>query len=115
MVLLGLVEHVEALHYGYPQAPSVDDCRLFQQSCVDAFAACDATALDWLRSHQKNLRAEVYGGLQDHLIRADVDLNELGRRVVLPSSFTGGDRSMQHYYYDSMAIVRKFGRPSIYF
>jgi hypothetical protein len=25
--------------------------RLFQQYCVDAFAACDATALDWLRNH----------------------------------------------------------------
>jgi hypothetical protein len=30
----------------------------------------------------------------DHLIVADVDLSELGHRVVLPSSFTGGDRAM---------------------
>jgi len=88
--------------------------RLFQQYCVDAFAACDATTLDWLRRNQSRIRADVYQGLKDNLIAADVDLGELGRRVVLPSSFTGGDRFMQQLFQDSMAIVRHFGKPSFF-
>jgi hypothetical protein len=63
---------------------------------------------------KKNLCAEVYKGLQDYLIKADVDLNKLGKRVMLLLSFTGEDRAMQQYYYDSIAIVCKFGRPSIF-
>jgi hypothetical protein len=88
--------------------------QLFQQYYVDAFAAYNATALDWLRNYQKNLYAEVYRGLQDYLIKADVNLNKLGRRVVLLLSFTGEDCAIQQYYYNSMAIVRKFRRPSIF-
>ncbi len=70
-------------------------CRLFQQYIVDAFVACETTALDWLRRHQDKIRADVYNGLVDTLIRADVSPTDLGRCFVLPSSFTGGDRFMQ--------------------
>jgi Helitron helicase-like domain at N-terminus len=38
----------------------------------------------------------------------------LGRRVVLPSSFTGGPRHMHQLYHDAMAIVRKFGKPDLF-
>jgi len=88
--------------------------RLFQQYCVDSFAACEATALDWIRTHQHKIRADVYGGLQDNLVSADVSLGELGRRFILPSSFAGGDRFMQQLFQDSMAIVRQFGRPTFF-
>jgi hypothetical protein len=39
--------------------------RLLQQYIVDAYVACEATALDWLRTHQQNIRADVYTGLAD--------------------------------------------------
>lgn len=88
--------------------------RLFQQYVVDAFTACECTRLNWIRSHQQELRADVYNGLQDALHREDVDLEQLGHRYILPSSFTGGDRAMQQLFQDSMAIVRTFGKPSIF-
>ena len=88
--------------------------RLFQQYCVDAFTACETTALDWIRRNQEKIRADVYGGLQDNLVATDVDLGELGRRIVLPSSFTGGDRFMQQLFQDSMAIVRYFRKPTFF-
>lgn len=53
-------------------------------------------------------------GLRDNLVAADVDFGELGRRVVLPSGFTGGDRFMQQLFQDSMAIVRHFGKPTFF-
>lgn len=88
--------------------------RLFQQYCVDAFSSCEATALDWIRKNQDKIRADIYEGLRDHLITTDVNLDELGRRVVLPSSFTGGDRFMQQLFQDSMAIVRYYGKPTLF-
>ncbi|KAF4637609.1 hypothetical protein G7Y89_g486 [Cudoniella acicularis] len=41
-----------------------------------------------IRKNQDKVRADVYKGLYDHLVATDVDLRELGRKVVLPSSFT---------------------------
>ncbi|CUS07467.1 unnamed protein product [Tuber aestivum] len=88
--------------------------RLFQQFVVDAWAVCDQNKLAWLRSHQKELRADLYNGLADVLDDGDVDLAQVGRRVVLPSSYVGGDRFMQKLYQDSIPIVRRFGKPSLF-
>ncbi len=41
-------------------------------------------------------------------------MEELGCRVVLPSSYIGSDRAMQQLYQDSMAIVRHFGKPTFF-
>jgi len=88
--------------------------RLFQQYIVDAFAACEQTQLDWLRQHQQDIRTDVYHGLTDSLLREDIDAQSIGRRIILPSSYTGGDRYMQQLFQDSMAIVRFFGRPTFF-
>ena len=48
------------------------------------------------------------------MLRDDVNTDALGRRVILPSSHTGGDRFMQQLYQDSMAIVRFLGKPSLF-
>ena len=89
-------------------------CRLFQQYLVDAWAICDQHQLDWLRTHQANLRAELYNGVADALTRTDVDLASVGRRVILPSSYLGGARFIGQCFQDSMAIVRQYGRPSLF-
>lgn len=89
-------------------------CRLFQQYIVDAFVSCEQTRLQWLRNHQKNIRSDLYQGLTDSLLREDVAADGIGRRIVLPSSFTGGDRFMQQLFQDSMAIVRYFGKPTFF-
>jgi len=88
--------------------------RLFQQFVVDAWAVCDQNKLSWIRSHQANIRADLYSGLADTLVAGDADLDRIGKRVVLPSSYVGGDRFMQQLYQDSMAIVRHFGKPSLF-
>ena len=70
------------------------------------WAACDQTKLDWLSSHQSQIRADLYNGVEDALISGDVDAASVGRRLVLPSSYTGGPRFMEKIYQNSMAIVR---------
>jgi hypothetical protein len=88
--------------------------RLFQQFVVDAWAVCDQHKLFWFQSNQPRIRADLYNGLADVLRQGDVNLSEVGRRTILPSSFVGGDRFMQQLYQDSMALVRHFGKPSLF-
>lgn len=48
-------------------------------------------------------------------IRSIYISNEIiGRRVILPSSYIGGNRFMNQLYQDSMAIVRYFGHPTLF-
>lgn len=92
-------------------------CRLFQEFIVDQWCKVEAHRLSWIRQNQEKLRADVYQGLMDHLRDDAVVINDpsnLGRLVVLPSSFSGGPRFMQKCYQDSMAIVRKFGKPDLF-
>ena len=62
--------------------------RLFQQYIVDMWASAEHSRLNYLRYHQAELCASVYSGLEDAINGADnVDLHQLGQRVILPSSF----------------------------
>ena len=90
--------------------------KLFQQYIVDAWAVCEHQKLFWLRlrNNQKHLCADLYNGLVDVSQQGDVEPATIERTVILPSSYTGGDRFMQQLYQESMAIVRHFGRPTIF-
>jgi len=87
--------------------------RLFQQFIVDLWASGDQHKLHWLRNQQV-IRAELYSGITDWIRAADGDLAELGRKVILPSSYVGGRRFISQCYQDSMAIVRKLGPPTFF-
>ncbi|RXW11836.1 hypothetical protein EST38_g14019 [Candolleomyces aberdarensis] len=90
--------------------------RLLQRYLVDMYASIDQNRLRYLRHNQPQLRACLYSGLQDSLSADDeeVDLNQLGQKVILPSSYIGGPRHMQQRYQDSMAIARHFRRCDIF-
>jgi len=70
----------------------------------------------WIRNHQANLRADLYNGLTDILQRDDTNIDPaaIGKKVILPSSYLGGDRFMQQICQDSMTIVRQMGRLSLF-
>lgn len=51
--------------------------RLFQQYLANAWAACDQNKCDRTRTHQANLRADLYNGL------ADAMAQETGMRQTL--------------------------------
>lgn len=86
--------------------------RLFQQFVVDIYAQIEQDRLLYLRYNQDKIRADVYQGLIDATVSGE--FNRIGRRVVLPSSFTGGDRYMIQVYADSMCLVRTYGKPDIF-
>ena len=80
--------------------------RLFQQYLIDAWAIFNQNKLNWIANHQSDLRFDLYHGLEDALLRQDVDFSAVGRRIILPSSYTGGPRFMAKLYQNAMAIVR---------
>jgi hypothetical protein len=90
--------------------------KLLQQYIVDMWAAADQTRLTYLRFHQSELRASLYSGLQDALGAQDdnIDLNTLGQRYVLPSSYVGGPRHMQQLFQDAMAMARYYRKVDLF-
>ena len=86
--------------------------RLMQQYVVDMYAKIETERLCFLRREQTKLRAEQYGELRDALLASDGDPRNIGKKVILPSSYTGGPRYMHERTQDAMCYVRKFGRPS---
>lgn len=87
--------------------------RLLHQLVVDAYTSVEQSRLTYHRTHQHILRSELYQGLRDAFARGDT-LKRVGRRIILPSSFTGGPRYMQQNYQDAMAICRAFGHPDLF-
>ncbi|XP_054782778.1 uncharacterized protein LOC129290098 [Prosopis cineraria] len=88
--------------------------RLLQQFIVDGYTMIESQRLLWVRTHQKELRVDLYQGLSDALINGERNASATGRRIILPSSFTGGARYMLQNYQDAMAICRWAGYPDIF-
>lgn len=47
-------------------------------------------------------------------INTDGNVNDLGKMIILPSSYTGSPRHMHEYAQDAMTYVRSFGRPDLF-
>lgn len=91
---------------------------LYQHFITDKDAELEGHRLYFLRTHQKELRADSYVGFQDFVARKLASVlngnEKTGRAVILPSTHVGSPRYMQQNYQDAMAIVAKFGRPSLF-
>ncbi|GJW92955.1 ATP-dependent DNA helicase PIF1-like protein [Tanacetum coccineum] len=88
--------------------------RMFQQYLVDAYTAVEEQRLNWTRNNQDTLRIELYHNLCDAVIREDTSAVGLGKRIVLPRTFTGSPRYMMHNYQDAMAMCRTYGNPDLF-
>ncbi|CAH9128351.1 unnamed protein product [Cuscuta epithymum] len=80
--------------------------RLFQQLLVDVHSIVESTRLYYYRTHQKEVRADMYKEIEEAVLRGDTNPAPVGKHIVLPSSFTGGARYMFQNYQDDMAICR---------
>ena len=81
---------------------------------MDQYAKWESSQLRWHQQNQQNHRYEILSGLQDIISYQDADSTNIDKKVILSSSFTGSVRYMQQLYQDSMAIVREFGKPSLF-
>nr|CAD1832249.1 unnamed protein product [Ananas comosus var. bracteatus] len=88
--------------------------KLFQQYLVDAFSCVEEERLDYIRRNQSDLRVELYKGIKDAIVAGDVDGDAVGKKIILPSSFTAGPRYMIQNYQDAIAICRQCGHPDLF-
>jgi hypothetical protein len=67
----------------------------------------------WIDMNQNKIGAETYRDLADAL-QSGLQGDQIGKPVILPSSFIGGPRNMTQLYQDAMGLVRVFGSPSYF-
>lgn len=87
--------------------------KLFQQYVVDSYVKVEGARISFIRTHQKELRAETYKGLQDYMLNDEQGFAP-GVPVILPSTFIGSPRNMIQNYQDAMCIVSRFGKPDLF-
>ena len=87
--------------------------KLFQEFIVDSWASTEQNRLTYYRLNQGRLRAELYKDLNDGMSNG-LQPDDIGRRMTLPSSFTGSARHMFEIYQDSMAITRYNQHPDVF-
>ncbi|XVF80283.1 hypothetical protein PTKIN_Ptkin15bG0058200 [Pterospermum kingtungense] len=88
--------------------------KLFHQYVVDAFTSVEGMRLDYVKRNQKKLRSDILQGVFDALARGDRDADTIGKRIILPATFTAGPRYLMQNYQDAMAICRKFGYSDLF-
>ena len=62
--------------------------KLFHQYLVDAYTKMEANRLNFIREHQKEIRADKYKGLVDFVNDNFANaVDNIGRFTILPSTF----------------------------
>jgi hypothetical protein len=83
---------------------------------VDIYVKVESMRLDWysLPKHQKTIQAELYRDIVDTLKAGEARASEVGRLVVLPRNFNGGECDVQAQFLDAMTLVQRFGKPDYF-
>jgi hypothetical protein len=74
----------------------------------------ESLRLKFIRDNQKTIRCDILSGLQDAMDRGETDPSNVGKKIVLPASFTGSRRYMFNNCQDAMAICKKYGYPDLF-
>nr|XP_043639114.1 uncharacterized protein LOC122610187 [Erigeron canadensis] len=88
--------------------------KLFHQFLVDAYTMIESDRLNYIRTQQKKLRTDTFKNLTENIENGNNDASSSGKRILLPSSFTGGSRYMMQKYLDAMAICKSVGYPDLF-
>ncbi|XP_076902703.1 uncharacterized protein LOC143557540 [Bidens hawaiensis] len=88
--------------------------RLFQQFLVDVYTMIETERLNYIRYQQKELRCESFENLCNLRNHGSTDVSNIGKSVILLSSFTRGARYMMQNYLDAMSICKWYGYPDLF-
>jgi hypothetical protein len=88
--------------------------RLSDQLIVDAYSTVEGSRLKYIADHQTDLRSETVQRISDAIDKGLTNADSVGKRVILPASFTGGRRYQVIHYQDEMAICRVYGPPDLF-
>nr|GEZ13239.1 hypothetical protein [Tanacetum cinerariifolium] len=88
--------------------------KLYQQFLVDGYTMLESQRLFFMRREQKNMRCASYSKLSSAVNNGETSTSGLGKRIYLPSSYTGGARYMVQNYLDAMSICKWYGYPDLF-
>jgi RNase P subunit RPR2 len=88
--------------------------RLSKQIIVDCRALEDEDMLQFIAKNQNKLRVEYLQGITDAIEKGLIQGDQIGKKVILPSSHTGCKRYMIQNYHDGIAICRVYGPPDLF-
>ncbi|XP_071713690.1 uncharacterized protein [Rutidosis leptorrhynchoides] len=88
--------------------------KLHQQLLVDAYTMVESERISYIRNNQKILRSDTFSHLTEASLTGSAVNTMLGKRIKLPSSFTGSARYMIENYRDAMALCRVYGYPDLF-
>lgn len=122
--------------------PFISAGKLTQQWLVDSYSKAEANNLNYIKTHQKDLRCDNYKDLQDGVRQSNVPFRgrgrgrgrgtattsttlasttatnlpagPSGRAMVLPSTFKGSPRQMTGKCRDAMAMFAAVGAPDLF-
>ena len=90
--------------------------KLFQEYAVDSLATTEQRRLNSIRHNQCQIRAEIYQGLVDAVaVDPNVNAENIGTCLILPSSFSGSSRNMIQHCQDALAINCHFRGTDLFF
>lgn len=96
------------------QTNHILECRdLFSKFAVDMYAKIETERRLFIRLNQNKLRAEDYIHLKDSITGKE-QFDDVGKLVILPSTYIGSPRHMHEYVQDAMTYVRRFGRADLF-
>ncbi|KAG6657396.1 hypothetical protein CIPAW_04G088100 [Carya illinoinensis] len=78
------------------------------------YVKIETSRLDYFRKKQQHIRSELYQGIVDTITLGETNASNVGKRIILPSSFIGGPRDMRKRYMEAMALVQRYGKPDIF-
>jgi hypothetical protein len=80
------------------------------------YVKVESMRLDWysLPKYQKIIWAELYCDIVDTLKAGETRASEIGRLIVLPRNFNGGECDVQARFLDAMTLVQRFGKPDYF-
>lgn len=91
--------------------------KLFHQFIVNKYLDVERMRLRYISNNQSKLRADLYSNVMEAMNTKKFNKNNsknLGKPVILPSSFIGSPRHYNQLFNNAMAIVREFGKPDIF-
>ena len=81
---------------------------------MNVYYIIEQSRTDFIRRNQNDIRSDYLSGIYDAISRGDRNGRDVGSRIILPASFTGGPRYMYSHYLDALAICRVHGNPSFF-
>ena len=88
--------------------------RLSQQFIVDAYTMIESERMSYVEKNQPDLRSKTYNKLAKLAQDEDSGVKLRGKKVILPSSFTGSPRYMIQNYLGAMTICKVYGYPYLF-